>query len=126
VHRGAADNEIRMSAIDSGMRPIGEDGLAKVLEGQTTLDEVTRVVYLPEQGVKVCAGCAGVISKDFEYCPTCGHFVGEHCERCRRRTNTEWQFCPSCGHGRNTAATRTVAAGDSRVHPFPGMRRRST
>jgi type IV pilus assembly protein PilB len=124
VHRGASDTEIRMSAIDNGMRPIGEDGLFKALEGTTTLDEVTRVVYLAEQGVKVCGGCSNVISKDFEYCPQCGHFVGDHCERCKRRTNPDWQFCPSCGHGHRSAPNAPERSGDSRVHPFPGMRRR--
>jgi type II secretory ATPase GspE/PulE/Tfp pilus assembly ATPase PilB-like protein len=32
-----------------GMRPIGEDGLDKTMRGITTLDEVTRVVYLPSR-----------------------------------------------------------------------------
>src|SRR5689334_21622043 len=76
VH-GAPDNEIRKVAIEGGMRPIGEDGLEKVLAGRTTLEEVTRVVYLAEQGVKVCPACAHVLSQNFEYCPACGHFVGE-------------------------------------------------
>jgi type IV pilus assembly protein PilB len=125
IHRGTNDQEIRSAAIDAGMRPIGEDGLAKAFEGLTTLDEVTRVVYMPEQGVKVCGGCSGVISQDFDYCPTCGHFVGEHCERCRRRTDPGWTFCPACGHQRGLHKPG-VATRDSRLLPVPGGLRRSS
>ena len=126
IHRGASDHEIRTVAIDGGMRPIGEDGLAKVLGGQTTLDEVTRVVYLAEQGVKVCGGCSNVISQDFEYCPGCGHFVGEHCERCQRRSDPAWTFCTACGHERGSSKPAAAAASDSRVMRFPGARRRNS
>ena len=126
IHRGTSDQEIRTAAIDAGMRPIGEDGLDKAFTGQTTLEEVTRVVYMPEQGVKVCGGCSGVISQDFDYCPTCGHFVGEHCERCRRLTDTSWAFCPACGHQRGAGKPAAAAARESQVLRFPGGMRRSS
>ena len=79
------------------MRTLGEDGLKKVLEGRTTLDEVSRVIYLADQGVKTCPSCSAVLSKEFEYCPSCGDFVGEHCGECRRRLNPSWAWCPFCG-----------------------------
>ncbi|OGF04062.1 MAG: hypothetical protein A2W00_11835 [Candidatus Eisenbacteria bacterium RBG_16_71_46] len=105
VIRGAPDSAIRLSAIEAGMRSIGEDGLKKVMDGITTLEEVTRVVYLAEQGAKVCPGCKAVLSQEFEYCPECGEFVGEHCESCRRRLNPEWTFCPFCGHTQELEGT---------------------
>src|SRR5205085_2979742 len=85
-------------AVENGMRTIGEDGLQKALEGKTTIDEVARVVYLAEQGVKLCPGCKDVVMKEYEYCPNCGDFVGEHCEHCRHRLNPDWTFCPHCGN----------------------------
>jgi type IV pilus assembly protein PilB len=97
VVRGAPDVAIRQAAIEAGMRSIGEDGLQKVMSGVTTLEEVTRMVYLEELSGKVCPSCRNVLSQDFEYCPGCGSFVGDHCESCRRRLNPEWTFCPSCG-----------------------------
>jgi type IV pilus assembly protein PilB len=97
IVRGAAEAEIRDLAIKGGMRPIGEDGLDKTLRGITALEEVTRVVYLPEQGVKLCGSCKSVASQEFEYCPSCGHFVGEHCPTCKRRVEAKWAFCPTCG-----------------------------
>jgi len=97
--QGAPDGPIRQAAIESGMRSIGEDGLQKVMAGLTTLEEVTRMVYLVESQAKVCPACQSVLSSDFAYCPTCGDFVGENCEQCKRRMHPDWDFCPHCGHG---------------------------
>ena len=97
IHQRAPDSTIRQAAIEAGMRSIGEDGLGKVLSGLTTLEEVTRVVYLAEEGARVCPGCRAVLAREFEYCPACGAFVGEHCEHCRRRLDPAWSFCPYCG-----------------------------
>jgi len=110
IVQNAPDTTIRQAAIEAGMRSIGEDGLKKVMLGITTLDEVTRVVYLAEQNLKVCPNCNSVLSQDFEYCPTCGEYVGEHCERCKRRKNADWMFCPYCGASpteRSTGAATT-------------------
>jgi len=106
VVQGAPDSAIRQVAIEAGMRTIGEDGLKKVLEGVTTLEEVTRVVYLAESAGRVCPHCQHVLNKEFEYCPSCGTFVGDHCETCRRRLNPGWEYCPYCGsEGRHADAT---------------------
>jgi type IV pilus assembly protein PilB len=99
IAQNVSDAAIRTTAVEHGMRTLGEDGLKKVLEGRTTLDEVSRVIYLADQGVKVCPSCSAVLSTEFEYCPSCGDFVGEHCESCRRRLNPSWTWCPFCGEG---------------------------
>ncbi len=104
----APDSQIRQAAVEAGMRSIGEDGLKKAMVGGTTHEEVTRVVYLADQTAKLCGACKSVINQDFDYCPSCGHFVGEHCESCRRRMQPEWTFCPFCG----TDAARPPDAGD--------------
>jgi type IV pilus assembly protein PilB len=103
IVQGAPDSAIRHAAVEGGMRSIGEDGLRKVMAGRTTLEEVTRVVYLEEQAARVCEGCRTVLNREFEYCPSCGEFVGEHCETCKRRMNTAWAFCPYCGSGSDAA-----------------------
>ncbi len=97
INQRAPDGAIRLSAIEGGMRTMAENGLQLVLGGVTTLEEVTRVVYLEEQSARVCQGCGTVLSTEFEYCPSCGDYVGEHCERCRRRVNVRWRFCAFCG-----------------------------
>jgi len=107
--RGVSEGEVRNLAMQGGMRPIGEDGLEKALRGTTTLEEVMRVVYLPEQGVKLCNSCNTVVSADFEYCHGCGHYVGEHCSGCQRRMEENWKFCPKCGTGaKRSAADRSM------------------
>ena len=116
ITRGVSDAEVRKLAILEGMRPIGEDGLGKALSGITTLDEVSRVVYLAEQGVKVCGSCSTVVAQEFEYCHHCGHFVGEHCANCHRRVEPKWGFCPTCGTAAKRSAAETAKAeGRSRV-----------
>jgi hypothetical protein len=59
-----------------------------------------------------------VLNKEFEYCPTCGTFVGEHCEHCRRRMNPVWTFCPHCGEN--------GARGGAEPQPKPRRERRAT
>ncbi len=97
VVSGAPDSQIRQTAIENGMRTIGEDGLAKVKSGATTLDEVTRMVYLAEQTLRSCPSCAAALGPEFDFCPSCGGFVGEHCRECKRRLQPDWTFCAFCG-----------------------------
>jgi type IV pilus assembly protein PilB len=104
----SSDQAIRQAAIESGMRSIGEDGLKKVLTGETTLEEVTRSVYLEEQAAKFCPGCGTVLVQEYAYCTKCGEFVGEHCESCRRRFSPEWAYCPFCGAARTGGAAHAT------------------
>ncbi|MFN8587047.1 MAG: ATPase, T2SS/T4P/T4SS family [Candidatus Eisenbacteria bacterium] len=126
INSGASDGEIRRAALEGGMRPIGEDGLDKAFHGHTTVDEITRVVYLAEQNVKVCPHCTHVVSQEFEYCTACGQFVGEHCERCQKRLRPEWKHCPSCGAEHLLHRQKTAKKGESKLMPVPpGVRRAS-
>src|SRR5262245_3471125 len=101
ISEQATDASIRAGGIERGMRTMGEDGLKKVIEGRTTLDEVSRVIYLADQATRNCHGCDTPLNSEFEYCPTCGAFVGEHCEHCKRRMESGWTFCPFCGESAN-------------------------
>ena len=131
ISQNVSDAAIRTAAIEHGMRTLGEDGLKKVLEGRTTLDEVSRVIYLADLGAKVCPSCASVLSQEFEYCPSCGEFVGEHCESCRRRLNPAWTWCPFCGESAQAAAAvesvdghDAAVAGNGPREPARSARRR--
>jgi len=97
ITQNVSDAAIRTAALENGMRTMGEDGLRKVLEGLTTLDEVSRVIYLADQGTKTCPACQASLAREFEYCPSCGEFVGEHCSSCRKRLDPGWAWCPFCG-----------------------------
>jgi hypothetical protein len=93
----ASDAAIRMAAAEGGMRTMGEDGLKRALAGITTIDEVARVVYLEDEAARICGNCKNVLPKEFDFCPSCGDYVGEHCQSCHRRLNADWMFCAFCG-----------------------------
>ena len=97
INQGAPDSTIRIAAVDMGMRTLAEDGIEKVLGGVTTLEEVNRVVYLAEENRRLCPFCTCVLAGEFNYCPSCGHFVGDSCVQCHRRLNSHWGYCPFCG-----------------------------
>lgn len=46
ILRKATTNEIKEVAVKAGMKTLRDDGLQKVLEGKTTVDEVMRVTQL--------------------------------------------------------------------------------
>jgi RNA polymerase subunit RPABC4/transcription elongation factor Spt4 len=108
ITQNVSDSAIRAAALENGMRTMGEDGIRKVLEGHTTLDEVSRVIYLADQGNKTCPSCQAALSREFEYCPSCGEFVGEHCSSCRKRLNPGWAWCPFCGETAQAPGSRSA------------------
>jgi len=44
IERGASSDEIQKRAIEEGMRPMIEDGFVKAAQGQTSIEEVLRVI----------------------------------------------------------------------------------
>jgi general secretion pathway protein E/type IV pilus assembly protein PilB len=49
ISRRASTRELRAAATAAGFRPLIDDGMRRVLEGTTSLDEVSRVVDLTER-----------------------------------------------------------------------------
>jgi len=48
VLKGASADQIRQQAVAEGMKTLADDGILKVLEGATTIDELLRVVYVDQ------------------------------------------------------------------------------
>jgi type IV pilus assembly protein PilB len=46
IGRGAITSEINDKAVENGMLTMAQDGILKVLEGETTLEEVERATEL--------------------------------------------------------------------------------
>ena len=107
---GAPESVIRRAAIESGMAPIGEDGLAKVISGETSLEELQRVIFYEEESGRLCPSCRGAISSEFLYCPHCGASVASACPRCERRLDASWLVCPFCGVRREGSEEPSVPA----------------
>lgn len=51
VARRASNRELKQTALDKGFRPLAADGIRRILEGVTSLAEVTRVVDLTDRMV---------------------------------------------------------------------------
>lgn len=100
IASGAPESMIRQSAIESGMVPIGQDGMAKVLAGETCIEELQRVLYYEEELARLCPGCHETVSSEFLFCPHCGQASAHACTGCQRRVDATWAFCPSCGERR--------------------------
>jgi type IV pilus assembly protein PilB len=108
----ATESLIRRAAMEEGMVSIGQDGLAKVLAGETSLEEVQRVVFYEEELGHVCAACHQTVASDHLYCPRCGTPSASACTSCGRRVDPEWGYCPSCGAPHQASAVRPPATGE--------------
>jgi general secretion pathway protein E/type IV pilus assembly protein PilB len=49
IARRSTAREIRQAAIQKGFRPLADDGTRRVLEGETSLEELCRVVNLTDR-----------------------------------------------------------------------------
>ena len=86
-----------------GMSTLIEDGISKVVMGETTLDEIVRVVGAQTRYERQCETCHKLIEVNFLFCPYCGVFKENICTNCRLPLEEEWQLCPACGKKRGAA-----------------------
>ncbi|MBI5588374.1 MAG: Flp pilus assembly complex ATPase component TadA, partial [Deltaproteobacteria bacterium] len=97
IANDAPERELIKAASEAGMTPIHIDGLKKVASGLTTLEELTRVIYLSkDDSHRECASCGKPVVADTEYCPECGSRVTNICPSCERQRQPEWIACPYC------------------------------
>jgi type IV pilus assembly protein PilB len=92
----APETAIRDAARAGGMVILAEDGVAKVKNGTTTLDELLRAVSVMGSVRPLCPECGSAVAVDFVACPTCGTRLGGHCSHCGRALQPGWRFCPYC------------------------------
>lgn len=95
----APEQELLKAATEAGMTPLHLDGIKKVTSGVTTLEELTRVIYLSkddEQREGVCPSCHKPVFADSEFCPHCNAFISKSCIACGKARQPEWVVCPFC------------------------------
>jgi hypothetical protein len=61
-----------MLARSCGMKTLREDGLDKILQGMTTLDEILRVVPKEMDSGVSCDSCGQSLISAFQFFPYCG------------------------------------------------------
>ncbi len=89
--------EILEMARSCGMRTLIEDGLLKVRQGLTTLEELLRVIGPQVFFERECSECGRSVDAKFVFCPYCGLFRKNYCRQCRISLDPEWISCPQCG-----------------------------
>jgi type IV pilus assembly protein PilB len=72
VRSGGRNDEIRALARHNGMRQMQEYALDLVCQGETTLEEILRVVPFEQIFSAQCGACQRDLSPAFVFCPYCG------------------------------------------------------
>lgn len=99
INDEAPEHEILKAAVEAGMTPLHLDGLKKVAAGITSLDELTRVIYLSKEdqaAERVCPSCLKGMPAGSEACPHCGALVKKVCPSCGKTRSPDWIICPYC------------------------------
>jgi len=92
--------ELLNMARSTGMKTLIEDGIDKVRQGETTLEELLRVIGTQTRHERKCEDCERLIDAKFLFCPFCGAFKQNFCKQCRMPLEDDWRICPFCGGGR--------------------------
>ncbi|MCP4400325.1 MAG: Flp pilus assembly complex ATPase component [bacterium] len=92
--------ELRRLSRSSGMKTLLEDGIDKMRQGITSLEEVLRVCPLEpdEQPESLrCPECGNALGTSETVCPSCSYVLHKNCHKCRGILEKAWKFCPNCG-----------------------------
>jgi len=87
---------LKMARLD-GMKTLMEDGIEKVREGVTTLEELLRVIGPQTTLECLCDKCGRLVDAKFLFCPYCGSFKQNYCTQCKMPLEEDWHSCPFCG-----------------------------
>ena len=94
---GAPERDLIGAARRRGFRSLYEKAMQKVFAGETTLDEVLRVLGPRVGGDPSCGECGKELDGGFGYCPNCGSATTLRCHQCRESLEASWNHCPHCG-----------------------------
>jgi len=98
IDKEGGEEAILKAAGDAGMRHMSEDGIDKVNQGITGVDELLRVIYMREEETgSSCPSCGESVRRELPNCPYCGFALADKCPGCGEGRDPKWQFCPRCG-----------------------------
>jgi len=93
---GASEQNLRSVAVMADMSLLSKDGLNKVKNGLTTIEELMGVIELQDGLQTLCSTCGYYLHLDFVVCPNCGTTASHHCAACGKPLQPEWKICPYC------------------------------
>ena len=100
IGRKAPEVDILTAMRQQGMRFLIDRSLEKVREGETTINEIFRVMQLEEQEKvafgQSCPSCKAPIELEFAICPNCLTSLKQLCPRCNQQLKAGWRLCPYC------------------------------
>ncbi|MHB8941736.1 MAG: ATPase, T2SS/T4P/T4SS family, partial [Desulfobacteria bacterium] len=102
---GYKEAELLQMARAGGMKLLMEDGVEKVRRGETTLEELLRVIGPQTRHERRCGRCERMIDAKYLFCPHCGSFRQNVCRFCRMPVEPEWTHCALCGKESPTGTT---------------------
>ncbi len=85
------------TAFSGGFKTLLQDGFEKVSYGETTLNELLRILGPQIQHERICDGCHETINAGFQFCPFCGVPKQKVCKNCYEPMASNWSVCVSCG-----------------------------
>jgi type II secretory ATPase GspE/PulE/Tfp pilus assembly ATPase PilB-like protein/FixJ family two-component response regulator len=97
IHGDATEAELMRTAVMSGMATTLDDAMQKVRTGETTCEEVLRVLGPQNVTGVQCPHCGVRLEERADYCPMCGKNIIPHCAQCGKIIGAEWKACSYCG-----------------------------
>ncbi|MCD6525681.1 MAG: zinc ribbon domain-containing protein [Desulfuromonas sp.] len=83
-------------SLEGGMKTLAKDGIAKVVAGDTTVEELLQVHDLQLRYERSCTHCHRTIAAKYRFCPHCGRSKKQTCPQCQTPLEAEWNHCPNC------------------------------
>jgi type IV pilus assembly protein PilB len=108
IESKAPESALRAQARLDGTQLLAEHAAARVCAGETTAEEVIRVVDVVTDAPR-CPGCDRIVQDTFAVCPHCATMLQCNCTSCNMRLQKEWQICPYCGSPAKHAAAPAAA-----------------
>ncbi len=109
IYRGASEHKITKTAEQLGMKSILRQACEKLVRGDTSLEEVVRVLATDRNDGIPCQGCGAELESDFVGCPHCGLSSVQSCGSCGGRAEPSWKFCAYCRKPLDLSQSNTIA-----------------
>jgi type II secretory ATPase GspE/PulE/Tfp pilus assembly ATPase PilB-like protein len=82
----------------AGMNQLVEDAKRKIKRGETTVEEVLRVVHVRDAVPMPCPHCHALVQPNLPVCPYCAAALKQLCQSCGQEVKRDWKICPACSH----------------------------